>query len=115
MSMRKLKKKIYKVLLMIPVLLLFSPLHVCAADEAAAGEDAPSAASTEAVTEISTEHITEEQKATPGDAWYSSITGLKDDQPKTLDDVYQLEYWILLVLLVYVMSRTFLFIFNNLG
>ncbi len=113
MSMRKLKKKIYKVLLMIPVLLLFSPLHVCAAGEAAAGEDAPSAASTE--TEISTEHITEEQKATPGDAWYSSITGLKDDQPKTLDDVYQLEYWILLVLLVYVMSRTFLFIFNNLG
>lgn len=100
---------------MIPVLLLFNPLHVYAAGEAAAGEDAPSAASTEAVTEISTENVTEEQKATPGDAWYSSITGLKDDQPKTLDDVYQLEYWILLVLLVYVISRAFIFIFNNLG
>lgn len=95
---------------MIPVLLLFNPLHVYAAVESAAGGEAATA-STEAVTEVTTE----EQNATPGDAWYSSITGLKDDQPKTLDDVYQLEYWILLVLLVYVMSRTFLFIFNNLG
>lgn len=93
-----------------PVLLLFNSLHVCAAVEAVAGGEA-TAAATEAVTEVTTE----EEKATPGDAWYSSITGVNDDQPKTLDDVYQLEYWILLVLLGYVMSRAFIFIFNNLG
>ena len=83
---------------MMPVLLLFNSLHVCAAVEAVAGGEA-----------------TEEEKATPGDAWYSSITGVNDDQPKTIDDVYLLVFWVLVVLVVYVISKAFIFIFKNLG
>ena len=108
--MKKRKKKICKILLMMPVLLLFNSLHVCAAVEAVAGGEA-TAAATEAVTEVTTE----EEKATPGDAWYSSITGVNDDQPKTIDDVYLLVFWVLVVLVVYVISRAFIFIFKNLG
>ena len=110
MSMKKVKKKIYKILLMIPILLLFNPLHVYAAGEAATGGEAATT-STEVVTEVTTE----EKKATPSDAWYSSITGVSDDQPKTIDDVYLLLFWVLMVLVVYVMSKAFIWIFNNLG
>lgn len=99
---------------MIPILLLFSPLHVYAAVKSAAGGESV-AVSTETVTEVSTEVTTEEKKATPGDAWYSSITGVRDDQPKTLDDVYLVLFWILLVLVVYVLVKAFIWILNSLG
>lgn len=99
-----------KVLWIIPILLLFNPLHTYAAVEASAGGEAATTL-TEAVIEVTTE----EKKATPGDAWYSSITGVSDDQPKTIDDVYLILFWILVVLVVYVMSKAFIWIFNNLG
>lgn len=92
---------------MIPVLLLFNPLHVCAAVEAAEGGEA-TAAATEAVTEVTTE----EEKATPGDAWYSSIVGKTDNTPKTLDDIYVVAFWILLFLGIQVLINLFEFIFN---
>lgn len=110
--MAKAKKKILKVLLMIPVLLLFScSVLVCRATEI---ETIPEA-STEALQEAATEESTTEvRKATPGDAWYSAIVGKEDNAPKTLDDVYAVLFWILVVVVVYVMAKAFIWIVNML-
>ena len=115
MNMAKAKKKILKVLLMIPVLLLFSgSALVCQASELETTTEATTAASQEAATEepITEEPTTEVRKATPGDAWYSGIVGKTDTSPKTLDDIYIVLFWILVVVVVYVMAKAFIWIVN---
>lgn len=104
---------------MIPVLLLFSgSVLVCQASEIEASTEVTTetstAASQEAATEEPTteESTTEARKATPGDAWYSSIIGKTDNTPKTLDDVYLLAFWTLLVHMIMVLIILFEFIFN---
>ena len=120
--MERVKKKIWKVLLMIPVLLLFSgSVLVCQASEIEATTESTTetsiaasqeAATEEPATEAVTEVTTEEEKATPGDAWYSSIVGKTDNTPKTLDDIYVVAFWILLFLGIQVLINLFEFIFN---
>ncbi len=115
MSMERVKKKIWKALLMIPVLLLFSgSVSVCQASELETTTETSTAASQEAATEVSTmeESTTEARKATPGDAWYSSIVGKTDNKPKTLDDIYVVAFWTLLFLGIQVLITLFEFIFN---
>ena len=112
MNMAKVKKKIWKLLLMIPALLLFSgSALVCQASALEATTETSTAASQEIATE---EPTTEVRKATSGDAWYSGIVGKKDDAPKTLDDVYIILFWILVVVVVYVMAKAFIWIVNML-
>lgn len=118
LNMERVKKKIWKVLLMIPVLLLFSSSLVCQASEIEATTEATTktstAASQEAATEEPTteESTTEARKATPGDAWYSSIMGKTDDTPKTLDDIYVVAFWTLLFVGILTLLVLFVFIFN---
>lgn len=108
LSMEKVKRKIWKVLWMIPVLLLFSSSLVCQASEI-------TKVSQKVTTEESTmEESVNAQKATPGDAWYSGITGKIDDTPKTLDDIYVVLFWILVVVVLYVMAEAFIWIVNML-
>lgn len=109
LNMERVKKKIWKVLLMIPVLLLFSSSLVCQASEIEATTKTSTAASQEAVPE---EPTTETRKATPGDAWYSSIIGKTDDTPKTLDDIYVVAFWTLLFVGILTLLVLFVFIFN---
>lgn len=118
LNMERVKKKIWKVLLMIPVLLLFSSSLVCQASEIEATAESTmetsTAASREAATEEPTteESTTEARKATPGDAWYSSIMGKTDDTPKTLDDIYVVAFWTLLFVGILTLLVLFVFIFN---
>ena len=119
LNMERVKKKIWKVLLMIPVLLLFSgSVLVCQASEIEATAESTMETSTAASQEASTEEPTTEEpttnvrKATPGDAWYSSIVGKTDNTPKTLDDIYVVAFWILLFLGIQVLINLFEFIFN---
>lgn len=118
LNMERVKKKIWKVLLMIPVLLLFSSSLVCQASEIEASTEVTTetstAASQEAATEEPTteESTTEARKATPGDAWYSSIMGKTDDTPKTLDDIYVVAFWTLLFVGILTLLVLFVFIFN---
>ena len=110
LNMERVKKKIWKVLLMIPVLLLFSgSVLVCQASEIEATTETSTAASQEAATEETT---TEARKATPGDAWYSTIIGKVDDTPKTLDDIYIVSFWTLLFVGILTLLVLFVFIFN---
>lgn len=103
---------------MIPVLLLFSSSLVCQASEIEASTESTTetsiAASQEAATEEPTteESTTEARKATPGDAWYSSIMGKTDDTPKTLDDIYVVAFWTLLFVGILTLLVLFVFIFN---
>lgn len=112
--MERVKKKIWKVLLMIPVLLLFSgSVMVCQASEIEATVESTTETSTAASQEAATEEpTTEVRKATPGDAWYSSIVGKTDNAPKTLDDIYVVAFWTLLFLGIQVLINLFEFIFN---
>ena len=118
LNMERVKKKIWKVLLMIPVLLLFSSSLVCQASEIEASTEVTTETSTAASQETATEEptteepTTEARRATPGDAWYSSIIGKTDNTPKTLDDVYLLAFWTLLVHMIMVLIILFEFIFN---
>lgn len=106
LSMEKVKRKIWKVLWMIPVLLLFSSSLVCQASEI-------TKVSQKVTTEESTmEEPANNRKATPGDAWFSGITGKTDDTPKTLDDIYIVLFWILIVVVLYVMAKAFIWIVN---
>ena len=117
--MVRVKKKIWKVLLMIPVLLLFSSsVLVCQASEIEATTESTTETSTAASQEAATEEPTTEEpttevrKATSGDAWYSSIVGKTDNTPKTLDDIYVVAFWTLLFLGIQVLINLFEFIFN---
>ena len=114
LNMERVKKKIWKVLLMIPVLLLFSgSVLVCQASEIEATAESTMETSTAASQEAATEEpTTEVRKATPGDAWYSSIVGKTDNAPKTLDDIYVVAFWTLLFLGIQVLINLFEFIFN---
>lgn len=118
LNMERVKKKIWKVLLMIPVLLLFSSSLVCQASEIEATTEATTktstAASQEAVPEEPTteEQTTEARKATPGNAWSSTIIGKIDDTPKTLDDIYVVSFWTLLFVGILTLLVLFVFIFN---
>lgn len=90
------------------MLLLFSSPLVCQASEI-------TKVSQKVTTEESTmEESANAQKATPGDAWYSGITGKTDDTPKTLDDIYVVLFWILVVVVLYVMAEAFIWIVNML-
>lgn len=118
LNMERVKKKIWKVLLMIPVLLLFSSSLVCQASEIEASTEVTTetstAASQEAATEEPTteEQTTEARKATPGNAWSSTIIGKIDDTPKTLDDIYVVAFWTLLFVGILTLLVLFVFIFN---
>lgn len=118
LNMERVKKKIWKVLLMIPVLLLFSSSLVCQASEIEATAESTMETSTAALQEAATEEptteesTTEARKATPGDAWYSSIMGKTDDTPKTLDDIYVVAFWTLLFVGILTLLVLFVFIFN---
>ena len=72
------------------------------------------AASQEAATEEPTteEQTTEARKATPGNAWSSTIIGKIDDTPKTLDDIYVVSFWTLLFVGILTLLVLFVFIFN---
>lgn len=90
------------------MLLLFSSSLFCQASEI-------TKVSQKVTTEESTmEESANAQKATPGDAWYSGITGKTDDTPKTLDDIYVVLFWILVVVVLYVMAEAFIWIVNML-
>lgn len=70
--------------------------------------------STETITEITTEVTTETTTvATPGDAWYTTLPGSPDTTPKTLDDIYEVLYLILMVNVVCIVCVAFVFIFNH--
>lgn len=115
LNMEKVKKKIWKVLLMIPILLLFSgSVLVCQASEIEATTETSIAASQEAAIEEPTteEQTTEARKATPGNAWSSTIIGKIDDTPKTLDDIYVVSFWTLLFVGILTLLVLFVFIFN---
>ena len=113
LNMERVKKKIWKVLLMIPVLLLFSSSLVWQAAEIEATTEATTKTSTAASQEaVPEEPTTETRKATPGDAWYSSIMGKTDDTPKTLDDIYVVAFWTLLFVGILTLLVLFVFIFN---
>lgn len=113
LNMERVKKKIWKVLLMIPVLLLFSSSLVCQASEIEATTEATTKTSTAVSQEaVPEEPTTETRKATPGDAWYSSIMGKTDDTPKTLDDIYVVAFWTLLFVGILTLLVLFVFIFN---
>lgn len=114
LNMERVKKKIWKVLLMIPVLLLFSgSVLVCQASEIEATTESTTETSIAASQEAATEEpTTETRKATPGDAWYSSIMGKTDDTPKTLDDIYVVAFWTLLFVGILTLLVLFVFIFN---
>ena len=103
------KKKIWKVLLTISIIVLFNSVP------ALASELVPN---TETITEITTEVIPEvttetTMVATPGDAWYTTLPGFTDTTPKTLDDIYKVFFWILVVNVVGGACVTFVFIFNH--
>ena len=69
---------------------------------------------TETITEITTEVTTETTTvATPGDAWYTTLPGSPDTTPKTLDDIYEVLYLILMVNVVCIVCVAFVFIFNH--
>lgn len=73
---------------------------------------------TEATTEMTTEidpEVTIETTtiATPGDAWYTTLPGSPDTTPKTLDDIYKVLFWILVVNVVGAVCIAFVFIFNH--
>lgn len=69
---------------------------------------------TEIITEDTTEVTTEMATfATPGDAWYTTLPGSPDATPKTLDDIYKVLFWILVVNVVGTACIAFVFIFNQ--
>lgn len=71
-------------------------------------------ATTEMTTEVDSEVTTETTKvATPGDAWYTTLPGFSDTTPKTLDDIYKVLFWILVVNVVGAACVAFVFIFNH--
>ena len=71
-------------------------------------------ATAEITTEVDPEIITETTTvATPGDAWYTTLPGSPDTTPKTLDDIYEVLYLILVVNVVVIASVAFVFIFNH--
>lgn len=94
------------------IIVLFSSIPV------AASELDTTNATTETATEITTEVIPEvttetTMVATPGDAWYTTLPGFTDTTPKTLDDIYKVLFWILVVNVVGGACVTFVFIFNH--
>lgn len=69
---------------------------------------------TEMTTEVDSEVTTETTKvATPGDAWYTTLPGSPDNTPKTLDDIYKVLFWILVINVVGAACIVFVFIFNH--
>ena len=66
----------------------------------------------EATTEAMTEVTTEAKVATSGDAWYTMFVGSPDQTPKTLDDIYVLLCWILIFQVVFIICVAFIFIYN---
>ena len=71
-------------------------------------------ATTEITTEVTSEVTTETTTvATPGDAWYTTLPGSPDTTPKTLDDIYEVLYLILMVNVVFIACVAFVFIFNH--
>lgn len=67
----------------------------------------------ETITAETTETTTAEiETATPGNAWYTTLPGSPDSTPKTIDDIYTLLFWILIVLVVFIVCVAFVFIFN---
>lgn len=98
---------------MIPAVLLFSSaLVVCAAPQKDTSAEASVEASAE-TTEMTTEASTEVIKATSGDAWYTTLPGSMDSTPKTLDDIYKVLFWLLVVTVVCVTCMALIFIFNQ--
>lgn len=93
---------------MMLTIVLFSSVPV------AASELDTTEATTEAITETTTEVTTESvaKVATPGDAWYTTLVGSPDQTPKTLDDIYILLHWILILLVVFIVCVAFIFIYN---
>lgn len=102
------KKKIWKVLLTTLTIVLFSSAPVMAF------ELPETETTTEMTTEVDSEVTAETTMvATPGDAWYTTLPGFTDTTPKTLDDIYKVLFWILVVNVVGGACVTFVFIFNH--
>lgn len=90
------------------IIVLFSSVPVMAS------ELPETETATEIITEDATEVATEMTTvATPGDAWYTTLPGSPDATPKTLDDIYKVLFWILIVNVVCVACVAFVFIFNH--
>ena len=98
MNMKRCKKKIWKVLLMISVIVLFNCMPVVASELD--------------TLEATTEATTEAKVATSSDAWYTMFVGSPDQTPKTLDDIYVLLYWILIFQVIFIICVAFIFIYN---
>lgn len=74
--------------------------------------DETTEATTEAATNGNWTVTTFTSTATPGDAWYSNLPGTPDAEPKTLDDIYLILYWILIIVATYALFRAVIFIYN---
>lgn len=91
------------------IIVLFNSVPVMAS-ELVPETEATTEITTEVTPEVTTETIT---AATPGDAWYTTLPGFTDTTPKTLDDIYKVLFWILVVNVVGGACVTFVFIFNH--
>lgn len=57
-----------------------------------------------------TEVGTEVQLATATDGWSTTITGKPDTEPKTLDDIYEVLFWILCAVCIFLAGHVLLWI-----
>lgn len=91
------------------IIVLFNSVPVLASELVPDTEN-----TTEVTTEVTPDATTEIMTvATPGDAWYTTLPGSPDTTPKTLDDIYKVLFWILVVNVVGAVCIAFVFIFNH--
>ena len=95
-------------MLTMSIIVLFNSVPVMASELVPKAET-----TTEITTEVISKVTTETTLATPGDAWYTTLPGSPDTTPKTLDDIYEVLYLILMVIVVSIASVAFVFIFNH--
>ena len=93
----------------ISIIVLFNSVPVLAS-ELVPNTETTTEITTEVAPEVTTETTT---VATPGNAWYTTLPGSPDTTPKTLDDIYEVLYLILMVNVVFIVCVAFVFIFNH--
>lgn len=92
-------------LLTMSIIVLFNIYPVCAS-----GLEVQAETITTETTEATT---TEVKTATPGNAWYTTLPGSPDLTPKTLDDIYRVLFWLLVVNVICVSCMALVFVFNH--
>lgn len=96
-------------MLTISIIVLFNGVPVLASELVPDTEN-----TAEITTEVISDATTEiSAVATSGDAWYTTLPGAPDATPRTLDDIYKLLFWILVINVVGAACVAFVFIFNH--